>query len=226
MLGSFLELSVRTRDIGASVAFYEALGMEHARVGETWSHRYGVLTDGRLVVGLHEYEFDSPSVTFVRPGIAQAVVALEGAGVTLDFAKTRETQFNEAGFRDPAGQVVTLLEARTFSSAWREAPPGCAAGHFLEYRYPAPEPEAVVAFWERLGPIADRDGEPPRVIAAGITLAPTPGLRAPELVFQSPDLASTAQVLDRRGLAANRGAGGALALTSPEGLALRIEAAD
>ena len=100
MLGSFLELSVWARDIAGSVAFWEALGLEHAQVGETWSHRYGVLTDGRLFVGLHDYEFDSPSVTFVRPDIADAVAGLRSVGVTLDFAKTGDSQFNEAGFRD------------------------------------------------------------------------------------------------------------------------------
>jgi catechol 2,3-dioxygenase-like lactoylglutathione lyase family enzyme len=226
MLGGFLELSVWTRDISASAAFYEALGLEHAAVGETWSHRYGVLTDGRLVVGLHEYEFDSPSVTFVRPGVAQAVAELEAAGVTFDFAKTGESEFNEAGFRDPAGQVVTLLEARTFSPPWRETPPGCVAGYFTEYRYPAADPAEVAKFWERLGPVIDRDADPPRVVAAGVTLAPAPGLRSPELVFQASEVGPIAEALQRRGLPAGRAAGGSLTLRTPEGLGIRVEPED
>jgi hypothetical protein len=226
MLGSFLELSVWTRDISASAAFYEALGLEHAAVGETWSHPYGVLTDGRLFIGLHEYEFDSPSITFVRPGIAQAVAELKAAGVRFDFAKTEESRFNEAGFRDPSGQVVTLLEARTFSPPWREAPPGCIAGYFGEYRYPATDPAEVAGFWERLGPVIDRDGEQPRVVAAGVTLAPAVGLRCPELVFQATALGPVAEALQQRGLPAGRGAGGTLTLRAPEGLGIRIEPAD
>lgn len=226
MLGGFLELSVWTRDIAASAAFYEALGLEHAAVSETWAHRYGVLTDGRLAVGLHEYEFDSPSVTFVRPGVAGAVAELEAAGVSFDFAKTGESEFNEAGFRDPAGQVVTLLEARTFSPPWRETPPGCVAGYFTEYRYPAADPAEVTDFWERLGPVIDRDADPPRVVAAGVTLAPSAGLKSPELVFQAPDMSMVAEALERRGLSAGRGAGGTLTLRTPEGLAVRVEPAD
>lgn len=226
MLGSFLELSVWARDIARSVAFWEAVGLEHAQVGEIWSHRYGVLTDGRLVVGLHDYEFDSPSVTFVRPDIAGAVAGLGAAGVTWDFAKTGESRFNEAGFRDPAGQVVTLLEARTFSPPWRDAPPASLLGYFVEYRYPAADPDEVAAFWERLGPVADRDAATPRVVACGITLAPTTGLRGPELVFHAPDPATVGEQLERRGVPTGRGAGGSLTLAAPDGLALRVERAD
>ncbi|MEJ2514455.1 MAG: hypothetical protein P8080_12140 [Gammaproteobacteria bacterium] len=225
MLGSFLELSVWTRDIAASVAFYEALGLEHARVGETWPHRYGVLTDGRLFLGLHEYEFDSPSVTFVRPGIAEAVARLADAGVEPAFAKTGADEFHEAGFADPAGQMVTLLEARTFSPPWREAPPRSCCGYFAEYRYPAADPVAVTSFWERLGPVVDRDADPPRIVAGGITLAPRQGLAAPELVFHAPDPVAVREDLQLRGFSPTPGAGGALRLRSPEGLDLRIEPA-
>jgi catechol 2,3-dioxygenase-like lactoylglutathione lyase family enzyme len=223
MLGSFLELSVWTRDIAASAAFYEALGMEHATVGETWSHPYGVLTDGRAFIGLHEYEFDSPSLTFVRPGISQAVVELESTGIVMDFVKTGEARFNEAGFRDPAGQVVTLLEARTFSPPWRDAPGISLLGHFAEYRYPAADPAGVAAFWENLGPVVDRDADPARVITGGITLAPRPGLRGPELIFRSVDPGRSVDALRRRGADAERGAEGAWLLRSPEGLVLKIE---
>ena len=45
MIGRFLELSVQTDDILASVEFYERLGFRQLQVGETWSHPYAVLTD-------------------------------------------------------------------------------------------------------------------------------------------------------------------------------------
>ena len=65
LLGQFHELSLTTRDIRASVEFYEALGFSHCATGDTWPHPYGVLTDGRLFLGLHEYRFPSPSITTV-----------------------------------------------------------------------------------------------------------------------------------------------------------------
>ena len=53
MLGRFLEVSVHAPDILESLAFYERLGFTQAPVGETWSHPYAVVTDGRLFIGLH-----------------------------------------------------------------------------------------------------------------------------------------------------------------------------
>lgn len=223
MLGSFLELSVWTRDIAASVAFWEPLGFQHGLVGDTWKHRYAVLGDGRLVLGFHEYEFDSPSLTWVRPGLAEALPAMAALGIHFDFAKTGDDEFNEAGFHDPAGQVVTLLEARTWSPAFERARPGTLLGHFREYRYPAQDPAATVAFWERLGLVPDADADGPRAVASGISLAPRVTVAGPELVFEHDDLEAVARALAAQGYAPGRGVGGALLLQAPDRLAVRVE---
>ena len=225
MLGRFLELSVWSRDIAASVAFWESLGLAHGRVGDTWTHRYAVLSDGRLVLGLHEYEFPSPSVTWVRPGVAAALPGLAARGVSFDFAKTGEQEFNEAGFRDPDGQVATLLEARTWSADFGHAWPQSLAGHFREYRYPSRDPAATVAFWERLGLLADQTPGGPVAVAGGITLAPSAEARGPELVFEHHDMDALPALLAARGHALERGAGGAGLLRAPDGLLIRIEPA-
>lgn len=226
MLGGFLELSVWSRDVAAAAARWQALGFHHATVGDAWRHRYAVLSDGRLVLGLHDYEFDSPSLTWVRPGIAAALPALAALGIEFDFAKTGADEFNEAGFRDPAGQVVTLLEARTWSPGLAGDAPASLFGHFREYRYPAADPDATAAFWERLGLLPDPAEDGPRVVAAGITLAPRAGLKGPELVFEHADLAAAAATLSARGTPPTRGAGGALYFPAPDGLAVRIQPLD
>ena len=71
MIGRFLEISVQTPDIQESMAFYTGLGFALAHPGETWSHPYTVMTDGRLFIGLHQYEFQSPSLTYVRTELAE-----------------------------------------------------------------------------------------------------------------------------------------------------------
>lgn len=223
MLGSFLELSVWSRDIAASVAFWESLGLQHGLVGDTWKHRYAVLSAGRLVLGCHEYEFDSPSLTWVRPGLAEALPAFTALGIRLDFAKTGSDEFNEAGFRDPAGQVVTLLEARTWSPTFERARTGSLLGHFREYRYRAQDPAATVAFWEQLGLVPDADAHGPRAVAGGISLAPRLAVTGPQLVFEHGDLDAAARALAAHGHAPERGADGALLLRAPDQLALRIE---
>lgn len=223
MLGRFLELSVWSRDIAASVAFWEALGFEHGLVGDTWKHRYAVLSDGSLVLGLHEYEFPSPSLTWVRPGLAELLPEFTALGIHFDFAKTAPDQFNEAGFRDPAGQVVTLLEARTWSPAFERARPGTVLGHFREYRYAARDPAATVAFWARLGLVADTGPVGPRAVAGGISLAPVDGIPGPALVFDHDDPEAAAAALAALGFAPEQDAGGAVLLRAPDGLRLRLE---
>jgi catechol 2,3-dioxygenase-like lactoylglutathione lyase family enzyme len=222
MPGSFLELSVWSRDIAASVAFWERLGFRHGRVGDVWAHRYAVLSDGRLVLGLHEYSFDSPSLTWVRPGLAEAIPGLQALGISFDFAKTGDDQFNEAGFRDPAGQVVTLLEARTWSASFEPGAAGTALGHFAEYRYPAKDPAATVAFWESLGLVADVSSHGPRAVAGGINLAPSASAAAPELVFEVGETDAAAAALAELGIAVET-AGDALLLRAPDGLLIRVE---
>lgn len=220
MPGKFLELSVWARDITASVAFWESLGLEHCLVGDAWKHRYAVLSDGRLVLGLHEYQFDSPSLTWVRPELAEAVPVLAGLGISFDFVKTGRDEFNEVGFRDPAGQVVTLLEARTWSPTL-ERVRGGLPGYFHEYRYRARDPAATVAFWERLGLVADATAAGPRVVADGINIAPRESATGPELVFEHDDLSAVNAALVQQGHRVEQDAGGLL-LRAPDNLVLRI----
>ena len=48
MLGRFLEFSLATPDIQASLDFYSRLGFSQAAAGEAWFHPYAVVTDGSL----------------------------------------------------------------------------------------------------------------------------------------------------------------------------------
>jgi hypothetical protein len=222
MLGRFLELSVWSRDITASVAFWAGLGFEHGLVGDTWQHRYAVLSDGRLVLGLHEYEFDSPALTWVHPGLAETLPEFTALGIRFDFAKTGLDEFNEAGFRDPAGQVVALLEARTWSPVFERIRPGTLLGHFREYRYAARDPAATVAFWERLGLVADAGEDGPRAVASGMTIAPRTDAAGPELVFEHDDPPAASAALAAHGYRVEPGEAGELTLRAPDGLAVRM----
>ena len=151
MLGRFLEIGIATQDIRASVEFYERLGFTQAQTGDTWSHPYGVLTDGRTYIGLHQSRLDSPALTFVRPGVAEQVAALEALGAQLSTINIGAEVFNELAFRDPAGQPVRLLEARTYSPADRSARETSRCGRFAGLSLPATDFERVSKFWQALG---------------------------------------------------------------------------
>lgn len=239
MLGQFHEISITTTDIRASVEFYEALGFRHARTGDTWPHPYGVLTDGRVVLGLHQYRFPSPSLTCVRPGIAAAIPEFEALGITLAFAKTGEHCFNEIGFRDPGGTMVTVLEAPTWFGG--SVGPGAGAslcGWFESLSLPATDFEASARFWERLGYVALEEREAPwlrqPLTGSGLELAlhRPRTLDRPLLVFSVDDLPDRLARLRERGIAVSadlpRGLDPAThaLIESPEGTPLLIAGAD
>src|ERR1700745_2619285 len=106
MLGRFHEISIVTADIRSSVEFYESLGFTQATTTDTWPHPYGVLTDGRLFLGLHQRSAASPALTFVWRGVASRLAAFEGHAVALTVCKIGDETFNEIGFLDPFGQAV------------------------------------------------------------------------------------------------------------------------
>jgi catechol 2,3-dioxygenase-like lactoylglutathione lyase family enzyme len=163
LLGHFHEISLETADIRASVEFYERLGFIQATTTDTWTHPYGVLTDGRVFLGLHQRRFPSPAVTFVHPGVAGLVPELEARGITLTRCEIAPEVFNEIGFRDPFGQTISVLEARTFSPVTRKPSDMSLCGYFDELSMPVANLDAAKTFWEPLGFVATDEEDLPYV---------------------------------------------------------------
>jgi hypothetical protein len=238
MLGRFLELSVATDDIRASVEFYERLGFTQCVTNDTWPHPYGALTDGRLVIGLHQYRFPSPSLTFVHARAAERIGAIEAAGIELAFRRTGDDVFHEFGFRDPTGHMVTVLEARTYSPAARSRDEPSLCGDFAEYSLPSRDFAAARRQWEHFGFVAidDAPGDGP---GSGHRLSLTSdnlnlALHAPRhfgqplLVFTAADTGARRARLAELGMPFAAGLPAALdpaehaLLESPEGLAILL----
>lgn len=154
MLGRFHEIGITTDDIRASVEFYESLGFTQAPTNDTWAHPYGVLTDGRLVIGLHQRTGPSPVLTFVLPDLQNRLPQLTQLGIGFSVCRTGAESFNQVSFEDPWGQAVTLLEARTYSPTDRVATQLSRCGYFEELSLPLPDFDAARAYWERLGFVA------------------------------------------------------------------------
>ena len=204
MPGRFHEISVATADIRASIEFYEALGFWQAPTGDAWSHRYGVITDGRMVLGLHE-DPQLAALTFIHPDVTQVADALDDTGVQLALRRTDPEVFNRIEFADPDGQKIRMLAARTFSPA--DAPKrSSACGYFAHYSMPARDPAATAAFWEPLGFVAMPEADDPYphqdLTSDGIDLAlHSPRLLpAAALVFCEEDMAQRIAQLKRAGV--------------------------
>jgi predicted lactoylglutathione lyase len=163
VIGHFHEISLETTDIRASVEFYEQLGFCQATTTDTWTHPYGVLTDGRLFIGLHQKRFASPVVTFVHPGVASLVPEFALRDIPLTTCHVEPEVFNEIGFRDPFGQPISVLEARTYSPVARGVAQMSLCGYFDEISLPVTDFEAAKAFWEPLGFVATDEADDPYV---------------------------------------------------------------
>jgi catechol 2,3-dioxygenase-like lactoylglutathione lyase family enzyme len=204
LLGRFLEVSVQTPDILESLAFYESLGFAQARVGDARSHPYAVVTDGRLNLGLHACEMASPVLTWVHPDLAPHAVELESLDVELDFSRLGEDAMHEIGFRDPSGQRIMLVEARTFSSPAASDLRASSLGYFEEFGVPVANLERSAAFWDSLGLVAFDPERVPftRIVVShrdlNVGLYDT-DLRNPVLTFSSPQMAERIAALREKG---------------------------
>lgn len=206
MLGQFLEFSLPTPDIQASLDFYLKLGFTEATVGETWTHPYAVVTDGRISLGLHQNPELGAALTFVKPGLLQHIATLESLGVRFDYRRLGNDVFNEIGWTDPSGQMIRLIEARTFSPAKRPSSKWSRCGYFLEVALPSPEFEASKAYWEKFGFVGmdELDDALPHISCTSdfidLGLYGRESLPGFALRFETEDLAATLTQIAQTGL--------------------------
>lgn len=206
MLGRFLEYSLPTPDIRASFDFYAQLGFSQAEVGEVWNYPYAVMTDGRVCVGLHQHAEFVPSVTFVKPDLLRHLEGLEKRGAAFEFRHLGNDVFNEVGWLDPAGHMIRVMEARTFSPSKRSDLETSLCGYFVELALPAPDLGLAKTFWEEFGFVGmdEFDAALPHVACTSDTidigLYDSIHLNAPALLFEVDDLRRTLAALNAKGI--------------------------
>jgi len=208
MLGRFLEFSLAAPDIQASLDFYTGLGFSAAEVGDAWPHPYAVVTDGRICLGLHQEAIPAPSLTFVKPDLLKHLDGLEQKGIEFEFRRLGNDVFNEVGWLDPSGQLVRLVEARTFSPSKRLANDTSRCGYFLEIAVPAPDRELAKAYWEDFGFVGmDEPGDLPHIACTSdfidLGLYHPADLRRPTLRFEVDDVGGTIAHLADKGIEPN-----------------------
>jgi catechol 2,3-dioxygenase-like lactoylglutathione lyase family enzyme len=239
-LGRFLEISLAAADVAESLAYYESLGFVQASVGEAWPHPYAVVTDGRISLGLHRLDFESPLPTWVAPSLRDRLATLATLGVIIEEARLDDLSLHQALLRDPSGQPLRLLEARTFSPPVLSPAHSSALGYFEEFAVATPDLAAASAFWERLGFVAFEPVAEPFAKVVAVSRDLNVGLYgidlpAPVLVFADAAMPDRIAELRDRGyrfvqrLPRELTAMGAAMLEAPEGtllLLLKEPAAD
>lgn len=230
MLGHWLEYSVRTNDLLESLSFYKALGFTELRTGDLWTHPYAVVSDGNITVGLHDREFDRPTLTFVHHDLGVHGRSMADHGFEFTTMHLDEDVFNELSFADRDGNLVSMIEARTFSM-----PPDdiddSACGSFFELTLPARDALHAGHFWAPLAPHVERLREEPtthmRFDAGGMSLglSESIALDRPALCFKCPDRERLDGLVKRNGIRTQRYPGyeGAFSvIAAPEGTRLYL----
>lgn len=229
-VGRFLEFSVRTPDILESLAYYRLLGFSELEIGDTWPHKYAVVSDGSLCIGLHDREFDAPAMSFVQQDLAKRARRMADHGFRFSFMRLDEDVFNELGLEDYDGNMITMLEARTFSGA-DDLVGDSFCGSWFELSLPVKDALRAARFWGSVAPaVLDVREEPTThmrfdVGGAPIGLSESIALEAPSPCFRCNDREALQALLDREGLQHSLFPGyeGALAaLHAPEGTTLYV----
>tara|TARA_R110002096_G_scaffold154_2_gene712 strand:- start:24118 stop:24894 length:777 start_codon:yes stop_codon:yes gene_type:complete len=204
-VGRFLEFSVRTADILESLHFYKTLGFVELEIGDVWSHKYAVVSDGEISIGLHEREFDAPAVTFVQQDIAKHARSMTDHGFEFSYMQLNEDIFNELSFADRDGHMVTMLEARTFNIS-EEAEQDSACGSWLELTLPVKEALHAAQFWAPIAQTLLEMREEPtthmRFEADGVPLGLSESIAvtSPSLCFKCPDRHGLMGLLEQNGM--------------------------
>lgn len=227
-LGRFLEFSVRTPNILDSLGYYKLLGFTELEIGEVWSHRYAVVSDGVLCIGLHDRVFDAPAISFVQQDLAKRARAMTDHGFDFSFMRLGEDEFNELGLADRDGHTVTMLEARTFSGG-DEFDNDSVCGTWFELSLPVRDAVRSARFWASVAPNLLRMREEPtthmRFDAGGapLGLSESIALSGPSLCFRCQDKDAVTALIAKHDLPHQRFPGfeGAfVALQAPEGTML------
>jgi len=227
-LGRFLEFSVRTPDILDSLGYYKTLGFTELEIGDVWSHKYAVVSDGVLCIGLHDRVFDAPAVSFVQQDLATHARSMTDHGFDFSYMQLGEDSFNELGLADRDGHMVTMLEARTFTGG-DEFFADSVCGMWFEVSLPARDAVHSARFWASVAPNLLRMREEPtthmRFDAGGaaLGLSESIALSSPSLCFRCPDRDALFALIEKHGLPHQKFPGyeGAfVALTAPEGTML------
>jgi len=191
-LGHFLEFSVRTPDILDSLNYYKTLGFAELTIGDVWSHKYAVVSDGVLCIGLHDRDFDSPAITFVQPDLAKRARSMADHGFDFSVMRLGEDMFNELGLADRDGHMVTMLEARTFSGG-DEFDNDSVCGTWFELTLPVRDAVRSARFWAAVAPKLIRMREEPTMHmrfdagGASLGLSESIALNSPSLCFRCAD---------------------------------------
>jgi hypothetical protein len=211
MLEKFLEFGLPTEAIAATLEQFLGLGFAAVGVGDAYLYPYAVVSDGRICIGLHERPLAETRMIFVRPNLVSYLPALRRQRISLEYLHLGENEFHEIGFRDPNEQLVSVVEARTFSPPRNAGPGSSVCGEFLELSLATGKIEDSERFWGGLGFKAVANGNLPYrwsrlgCLGTAVGFHEAPAFR-PALTFTTTQIDARLEYLRAKGFDASPGA--------------------
>ncbi len=161
-LGNFAEFSLSVKDVKAAQKFYESLDFKTTKAVSA-DYPTAAVTDGSVVLALHQAEFNSPAITYFGSAVAECLRVLEKNSIAAKVLKREGGKATEIEFADINGQRVVLKaqapqqrEGVSFEMMTPEGPKGkekhySKCGIFGEFSIPVKDRAASAAFWQKLG---------------------------------------------------------------------------
>ncbi|MDL1876746.1 hypothetical protein FBQ85_16495 [Cytophagia bacterium CHB2] len=161
-LGSFVEFDLAVKDVQVTQAFYESLGFKAVAAAKA-DHPVAAVTDGNVVLALHQAEFASPTITYYGANLAAGMSLLQETGVAATILKKKNGAATEIEFSDRNGQRVVLKSEAPvprpdvgFEMMTPAGPTGkekhySRIGIFGEFSIAVKERATAAAFWQKLG---------------------------------------------------------------------------
>ena len=153
--GQFLEFSIPTHDVQESLNFYRELGFSELRVGDIRNYHYGVVSDGRIAIGLHAGGIEEPALSFVKSDVVAYFQRVTAKGGELFLSRLGSEDFHEIGMHTPDGHSLIIMEARTFSQAHLSELSLPIMGHCVEISLGCHDLDNETRYWTDAGFIAN-----------------------------------------------------------------------
>lgn len=108
-IGKLAEMTLPVPDLADAVLFWTKFGFEALHTAQI-PHRYAIVSDNMLVLGLHESSQPTISLTYFAPDMADRIAALKTAGIPMRAIEADAAGTVKSGsLMSPEGMVFFLL---------------------------------------------------------------------------------------------------------------------
>ena len=161
-LGQFVEFDLAVKDFGAAQKYYEGLGFKNTTAAKA-DYPVAALTDGNVVLALHQTEFPSPTITYYGSNLPECLNALQANGAKPALLKNGNGKVSEVEFFDLDGQRILLkaqapvsrlgvgFELMTPAGPQNKEKHYSKIGTFGEFSIAVKDRAASAAFWQKFG---------------------------------------------------------------------------